>query len=73
MTTVVNVWEKNTMANQEDKEILSEYLKDAKDTIEVARILVKEEKLHTPSLVVDFFEKPSKWEKSMRNIVGGES
>jgi len=69
------------MADKEDKEYLAECLKHtdlltawyiSDDTVmTVARILDEEGNFRTSSQCRDFFEKPSKWEKSMRNIVEG--
>ncbi len=68
------------MVDQEDKEYLTECLKHTSNlltawyisddtVITVARILAGTGHLRTPELTIDFFEKPSKWERVMKELV----
>jgi len=51
------------------KQLRSVWYAGEDTVLSVARILVQEGYLNTPSLVIDFFEDPPKWEKEMREII----
>ena len=51
------------------KQLRSVWYADEDTVLSVAHILVQEGYLNTPSLVIDFFEDPPRWEKEMREII----